>query len=169
MRPFPSLRITFTSPALRIPGLLQTKFLERVGGPSHVREGILDALAHGTSVTAKISWLSSPGGPSDGVRGSLEGKPRWIHCTPLLGSDEKVGVWMIVMVEHEEVTGSLNRGGSMSDAGSVASPRFNGNKLYNQYLTREGKSPTHEGSQTSRHTAGREREPRAAEHNFKDF
>ena len=116
MRPYPSLRITFTSPALRIPGLLQTKFLDRIGGPSHVREGILDALAHGPGVTAKISWLTESANagqhdrrPSNGSTTHLEGKPRWIHCTPLLGSDERVGVWMVVMVENEEVTGQLNR------------------------------------------------------------
>lgn len=39
------------------------------------------------------------------------GKARWIHCTPLLGSDDRVGVWMVVMVEAEEVTGRLNRSG----------------------------------------------------------
>lgn len=135
VRPYPSLRITFTSPALRIPGLLQTKFLDRIGGPHHVREGILDALSHGTSVTAKISWLTGTG--------VVEGKPRWVHCTPLLGSDEKVGVWMIVMVENEEVTGTLNARRRESDAASnatgVSNPRFTEDKLYNQYLMREGK------------------------------
>lgn len=172
MRPYPSLRITFTSPALRIPGLLQTKFLERVGGPSHVREGILDALAHGTSVTAKISWLMHSSA-SDGVRGNMEGKPRWIHCTPLLGSDEKVGVWMIVMVEQEEVTGSLTRGASIADSSEVRSPgaassRFTGSKLYTEYMRREGKSPPVNGSQHSRQSSTA-RDAAAAEENFKNF
>lgn len=27
--------------------------------------------------------------------------PRWIHCTPLLGQNGAVGVWMIVLVEDE--------------------------------------------------------------------
>lgn len=173
VRPYPSLRITFTSPALRIPGLLQTKFLDRVGGPSHVREGILDALAHGTSVTAKISWLVNSGGPNDGVRGNaMEGKPRWIHCTPLLGSDEKVGVWMIVMVEHEEVTGALNRAGSMPSGlqsptqSGAGSTRFTNNKLFTEYMRREGRAPA-DGSVASRHSS--ERDARSAERNFKDF
>lgn len=177
VRPYPSLRITFTSPALRIPGLLQTKFLDRVGGPQHVREGILDALAHGTGVTAKISWLTNSGANGDRHSSSLEGKPRWIHCTPLLGSDEKVGVWMIVMVENEEVTGALNS--HRAAAGGMASPiqmgaassRFTGDKLYEEYLRREGqdvgsiRSPRsqHGGSQVSM------RERRAAENSFKDF
>jgi len=95
VRPYPSLRITFTSAALRIPGLLQSRFLDRVGGPLHVREGIYDALSQGVGVTAKISWLTASNAGGD--RSGLEGKPRWIHCTPLLGSDAKVGVWMVGM------------------------------------------------------------------------
>lgn len=34
-------------------------------------------------------------------------KTRYISCTPLFGSDDQVGVWMIVMVENEQVTGGL--------------------------------------------------------------
>ena len=41
-------------------------------------------------------------GPGDGLA-----KTRYISCTPLLGSDDQVGVWMVVMVENETVTGSL--------------------------------------------------------------
>ena len=41
-------------------------------------------------------------GAGDGVA-----KTRYISCTPLLGSDDQVGVWMVVMVENETVTGSL--------------------------------------------------------------
>lgn len=141
VRPYPSLRITFTSPALRIPGLLQTKFLDRVGGPQQVREGVLDSLAHGMSVTAKISWLTGAGGQNFNM--PSEGKPRWIHCTPLLGSDDKVGVWMIVMVENEEITGTLNARSNLNEGpGSpmgAASARYTGHKLYTEYLRREGK------------------------------
>ncbi|KAI9652924.1 MAG: hypothetical protein M1821_007771 [Bathelium mastoideum] len=172
VRPWPSLRITFTSPALRIPGLMQSKFLDRIGGPQHVREEILDSLSHGISVTAKISWLTNaqaqsrsnrPHQHSDdsgygddydlaGSRNTFEGKPRWIHCTPLLGSDEKVGVWMVVMVESEEYTGQLNvlsklnmnnpyheTSATGSPSLGAASARYTGNKLYAEYLRREGK------------------------------
>ncbi|KAK5134953.1 hypothetical protein LTR08_005904 [Meristemomyces frigidus] len=194
VRPYPSLRITFTSPALRIPGLLQTKFLDRIGGPTHVRDGILDALSHGTSVTAKISWLtesaaarqngsrdSSDRRPSQNSQqsSSMEGKPRWIHCTPLLGSDERVGVWMVVMVENEEVTGQLNRhqqqfgseaGGLGSPLMGAASPRFTQSKLYAEYLRREGRPET-EGSQRTAHGSvrGIERERREVDDQFRDF
>ncbi|KAI9735243.1 MAG: hypothetical protein M1834_001833 [Cirrosporium novae-zelandiae] len=34
-------------------------------------------------------------------------KPRWISCTPLCGSDDRVSVWMVVMVEREVVSGGL--------------------------------------------------------------
>jgi len=107
VRPYPSLRITFTSPALRIPGLAQSRLLDRIGGPQHIRDGIFESLSQGIGVTAKVSWLHTATNPGE-KRSSLEGKPRWIHCTPMLGSDEKVGVWMIVMIEKEEITGALN-------------------------------------------------------------
>ncbi|RMY77040.1 hypothetical protein D0863_01592 [Hortaea werneckii] len=183
VRPYPSLRITFTSPALRIPGLLQTKFLDRIGGPQHVREGILESLAHGQGVTAKISWLTNSASSVAGDRQSLalEGKPRWIHCTPMLGSDERVGVWMVVMVENEEVTGQLNRHRYESTPGSptalgAASSSYNGNKLYAEYLRREGK-PTAFGSQrggsqrtqSSARDREIEKEIREVDEHFKDF
>ncbi|KAK4547412.1 hypothetical protein LTR36_001068 [Oleoguttula mirabilis] len=184
VRPYPSLRITFTSPALRIPGLLQTKFLDRIGGPQHVREGILDALAHGTGVTAKISWLTNSAASLQGgerrASASLEGKPRWIHCTPLLGSDERVGVWMVVMVENEEVTGQLNRHNPQAEGGigspmGAASPRFTGNKLYAEYMRREGR-PEASGSPFagiggggSQKTYSTTRERRDVDDQFRDF
>lgn len=115
VRPHPSMRIIFVSPALRIPGLLQSSFLSRIGGPGHVRDGLSEAFENGESVTAKITWL--PQGRSDdneysrpgsrGGGGSDGGRTRYISCTPLLGSDDKVGVWMVVMVENEQVTGAL--------------------------------------------------------------
>ncbi|PVI08504.1 hypothetical protein DM02DRAFT_679210, partial [Periconia macrospinosa] len=103
VRPYPSLRITFTSPSLRIPGLCQSKLMDRIGGPQHVREGILRAFAQGIGVTAKISWLTQ----TQQSESLFEGRPRWIHCTPLIGSDMKPGVIMIVMVDKEEITGTL--------------------------------------------------------------
>ncbi|KAI5369274.1 Putative PAS domain-containing protein [Septoria linicola] len=137
VRPYPSLRITFTSPSLRIPGLLQTKLLDRIGGPPSIREGLLDALSRATGVTARIHWLTSH------THSEIEGsRIRWLHCTPLLGSDERVGVWMIVIVEDENVmaSGSLRRMGS-SDAMSNRSgaQRFTSSRLYADYLRREGR------------------------------
>jgi hypothetical protein len=88
-----------------------------------VREGLSDAFESGAAVTAKVTWLpngraSEDVGDSmngDSRPGSRRGGPpsddgqriRYISCTPLLGSDDQVGVWMVVMVENEVVTGSL--------------------------------------------------------------
>ncbi|KAL8982468.1 MAG: hypothetical protein Q9205_003036 [Flavoplaca limonia] len=123
LRPYPSLRIIFVSPALRIPGLLQAPFLSRIGGPQHVRSGLANAFENGEGITAKITWLpqgrpdteesfaSRPGSQRNSTVGSnagnSEGRTRYISCTPLFGSDDKVGVWMVVMVENKTVTGSL--------------------------------------------------------------
>jgi hypothetical protein len=71
--------------------------MDRIGGPHHIREGIQDALTQGIGVTAKITWLTQARGQAEY---GVEGRPRWIHCTPLLGSDDKVGVWMIGMSTH---------------------------------------------------------------------
>ncbi|KAL8799437.1 MAG: hypothetical protein Q9182_005881 [Xanthomendoza sp. 2 TL-2023] len=129
LRPYPSLRIIFVSPSLRIPGLLQAPILSRIGGPPHVRSGLASAFENGEGITAKVTWLPQgrsdvddaqadrPGGqhggnPSHNNKihngGNREGgRTRYISCTPLLGSDDKVGVWMVVMVENETITGSL--------------------------------------------------------------
>ncbi|KAL8638929.1 MAG: hypothetical protein Q9228_003961, partial [Teloschistes exilis] len=134
LRPHPSLRIIFVSPALRIPGLLQSPFLSRIGGPPRVRNGLAKAFEQGEDITAKVTWLpqgrptstyedraslpSRPGSRTEEARNESTGFPaaaereresrtRYISCTPLLGSDDQVGVWMVVMVENETVTGSL--------------------------------------------------------------
>lgn len=52
VRPAPSLRILFASPSLRIPGLLQSSLLDRIGGPIRVREQVIEALVKGQCVTA---------------------------------------------------------------------------------------------------------------------
>ncbi|KAL8733722.1 MAG: hypothetical protein Q9166_001915 [cf. Caloplaca sp. 2 TL-2023] len=146
LRPHPSLRIIFVSPALRIPGLLQTPFLSRIGGPPHVRSGLAIAFENGEGITAKVTWL--PQGRSDtedslagqpasrygesqtgtnASDGSGRGRTRYISCTPLLGSDDKVGVWMVVMVENETVTGSLpSRANALARYGrSYSNPHHN--------------------------------------------
>lgn len=96
VRPYPSLRILFASPSLRIPGILQSNIMDRIGGSGRVRDQVQQALADGRGVTAKIRWISSP-------RRNVEySRPRWIHATPLLGSNGGVGVWMVIIVDEEE-------------------------------------------------------------------
>ncbi|KAK4690111.1 hypothetical protein P7C71_g6613, partial [Lecanoromycetidae sp. Uapishka_2] len=101
--------------------LLQSPFLSRIGGPAHVREGLSEAFEQGAAVTAKVTWLpqgrSGEDADADSRPSSRRGgggafaesqqRTRYISCTPLLGSDDQVGVWMVVMVENELVTGSL--------------------------------------------------------------
>ncbi|RDI81138.1 hypothetical protein Vi05172_g9027 [Venturia inaequalis] len=100
VRPYPSLRILFSSPSLRVPGILQSPFLNRIGGSSRVRDELTAALAEGRGVTAKVRWISS--------RSDEEGRARWIHCTPLLGGNGSVGVWMVVIVDDEVGGGSTS-------------------------------------------------------------
>lgn len=130
-------------------------------------------MSSGIGVTAKITWIpttttesshhsgsfSSRDAPqyqhnrnTSGFGAEAEGKHRWVHCTPLLGSDEKVGVWMVVMVESESITGSIHsqqqhQRSSLNlayapDRGNITSPVYapTSNKLYNQYLRREGRN-----------------------------
>ncbi|KAK0635536.1 hypothetical protein B0T17DRAFT_612388 [Bombardia bombarda] len=96
VRPGPDLRILFASPSLRVPGILQTPLLSRIGGPGQVREELARAFRDGTVVTARIRWVSKL---------DREGRSRWIHCTPLLGSNGAVGVWMVVIVDGDEDEG----------------------------------------------------------------
>ncbi|KAF2209663.1 hypothetical protein CERZMDRAFT_69800 [Cercospora zeae-maydis SCOH1-5] len=116
IRPAPSLRILFTSPSLRVPGILQSPFLNRIGGSSRVRTDLAAALAEGRGVTAKIRWLTRPDEAGEG-----EGRPRWIHCTPLLGHSGAVGVWMVVLVDEEGSSPGTSSGRRFRQAPPVSS------------------------------------------------
>ncbi|KAH6655325.1 hypothetical protein BKA67DRAFT_508066, partial [Truncatella angustata] len=102
VRPYPSLRVLFASPSLRVPGMLQSNLMHRIGGSSKVREAIAQAFADGNGVTAKVRWISGRGEQQQQQQNNVEGRGRWIHCTPLLGSNGTVGVWMIVLVDDEQ-------------------------------------------------------------------
>ncbi|KAI9694876.1 MAG: hypothetical protein M1822_000492 [Bathelium mastoideum] len=105
VRPYPSLRILFTSPSLRVPGILQSHFLSRIGGSSRVRDELTQALASGRGVTAKIRWVAR----ADDVNEENPGRSRWIHCTPLVGHNGQVGVWMVVLVDDDKDEGAVKR------------------------------------------------------------
>lgn len=96
IRPYPSFRILFASPTLRVPGILQAPFMDKIGGSSRVRNELSAALAEGRGVTAKVRWVSKV---------DEDGRSRWIHCTPLLGSNGQIGVWMIVLVDDDQAAG----------------------------------------------------------------
>ncbi|EXJ74136.1 uncharacterized protein A1O5_02430 [Cladophialophora psammophila CBS 110553] len=93
VRPYPSLRILFASPSQRLPGILQSPFLNKIGGSNRVREELTTAFAEGRGVTAKVRWVT---------KGDDQGKNKWIHCTPLLGQSGQIGVWMVVVVDDEK-------------------------------------------------------------------
>lgn len=93
VRPYPNLRILFASPSLRVPGILQSPLLNKIGGSQRVRDELTQALANGRGVTARVRWVSKT---------DLEGRSRWIHCTPLIGSNNTIGVWMVVLVDDED-------------------------------------------------------------------
>lgn len=67
--------------------------MNKIGGSARVRDELTAAMAEGRGVTAKVRWVS---------RTDEEGRNRWIHCTPLLGSNGQIGVWMIVLVDDEK-------------------------------------------------------------------
>ena len=67
--------------------------MDRIGGSSRVRDELSTALAEGRGVTAKVRWVS---------RADEDGRNRWIHCTPLLGSNGQIGVWMVVLVDDDQ-------------------------------------------------------------------
>lgn len=100
VRPYPNLRILFASPTLRVPGILQSPLMNRIGGSPRVREELTRALADGRGVTAKVKWVA---------KGIPEGRSRWMHCTPLIGSNGAIGVWMIVLVDDEDKLGNRFR------------------------------------------------------------
>ena len=99
---------------------MQSSLLDRIGGADHVREGLIEALEQGVPITARVRWLalsrSGSLGSGRGREGSLrsardggdgdadgereKGKTRWLCCTPLFGSDDRVGVWVVVMIEE---------------------------------------------------------------------
>ncbi|CAK3957028.1 K+-channel ERG [Lecanosticta acicola] len=150
VRPAPSLRITFTSPTLRIPGLLQTKLLDRIAGPPRIKQNLEEALSRGTTgVTAKIAWLTRTA-TIEGAGG--ESKSRFLHCTPLFDANQAVGVWMVVVVEPEQITGALNGNGGGGNGGQQSRGPSRGGgggigvvdamtskRLYAEYL-REGQA-----------------------------
>lgn len=67
--------------------------MTKIGGSSRVRDELTSALAEGRGVTAKVRWIS---------KADEEGRNRWIHCTPLLGSNSQIGVWMVVLIDEEQ-------------------------------------------------------------------
>ena len=98
VRPYPSLRILFTSPSLSLPGIVQAPVMDKLGGSGRVRYELTQALEEGREVTAKIRWKASP---------SDEGQDRWIFFTPLVGKRGRIGVWIAIL--EDDIPESMER------------------------------------------------------------
>lgn len=67
--------------------------MNKIGGSRRVQDELTTAFAEGRGVTAKVRWVS---------KADEDGRNRWIHCTPLLGSNGQIGVWMVVLVDDDQ-------------------------------------------------------------------
>ncbi|KAK5054728.1 hypothetical protein LTR84_001620 [Exophiala bonariae] len=106
-----SLRVVFQSPTLRqrFGNVVQHPFLSHIAAPLNTLAGLKESLGSGVAVSAKINFMLDPGKRRDGTEikpGSKpdNSRPCWISATPLLGSDDSIGVWMIVFVEKRKVS-----------------------------------------------------------------
>ncbi|KAH0843299.1 non-specific serine/threonine protein kinase [Fonsecaea pedrosoi] len=113
VRPAPSLRIVFVSSVLRrrVGNIIQHPFLSHVAAPTNTLKGLKESFSVGVPVSAKINLLLEAGNQPHGtatrsggrLQDAGQGRVCWISATPLLGGDDKVGVWMIVVVENAKV------------------------------------------------------------------
>ncbi|KAJ9632827.1 hypothetical protein H2204_007557 [Knufia peltigerae] len=113
IRAAPSLRIVFVSPRLRrrFGNIVQHPFLAHIGASPVTLAGLRESLGTGIPVSAKVNFMVNAGERRDGISIPAGSKPgnlghhrvSWISATPLIGSDGKVGVWMIVVVERAKV------------------------------------------------------------------
>lgn len=92
LRPHPSLRVLFVSPSLQTPDILQTPVTNYIRGSGPVRDKLIQALADGQTVSAKVRWVT---------RTDTAGEIRWMAFTPLLGGNGKIGVWVAVFVDSD--------------------------------------------------------------------
>ncbi|KAL9624857.1 MAG: hypothetical protein Q9160_000904 [Pyrenula sp. 1 TL-2023] len=116
LRPSSSLRIIFVSPSLRKMGnMLQTPFFSHISSSASVLSGLKESFDSVTPVTANVSWRTTSikrprtrdqhSTAADGQNGnvvdeSLGPRACWISATPLLGSDDQVGIWMVLLIER---------------------------------------------------------------------
>ncbi|KXT06905.1 hypothetical protein AC578_7236 [Pseudocercospora eumusae] len=125
LRPAPSLRILFASPTLRVPGILQSPFLNRIGGSPRMRADLENAFLEGKPVTARVKWLAVPNSMGEG-----HGKTRWVHCTPLIHVSGGIGLWMVVIIIPDETDSAaesvVSRSASRLETRGPSRPRMTG-------------------------------------------
>ncbi|EXJ71279.1 uncharacterized protein A1O5_05085 [Cladophialophora psammophila CBS 110553] len=113
VRPAPSVRIIFVSSVLRrrVGNIIQHPFLSHVAASTNTLKGLKESFYAGVPVSAKITLLLEAGDRHDGtvtrvgnkLQDAGQGRVCWVSATPLLGSDNRIGVWMAVIVENTKV------------------------------------------------------------------
>lgn len=63
--------------------------------------GLKEAFEQGAAVTAKVIWTPKVKTGSDAAE--IHSSTKYISCTPLLGSDDQIGVWMVVLVDTDMI------------------------------------------------------------------
>jgi hypothetical protein len=91
--------------------------MSKIGGSHRVRDELTAALAEGRGVTAKVRWITKL---------DEEGRNKWIHCTPLIGSNGNIGVWMVVIVDDAKSPSKFTSGARLpppvADDGRLRTP-----------------------------------------------
>ncbi|KIW91081.1 uncharacterized protein Z519_07975 [Cladophialophora bantiana CBS 173.52] len=113
IRPAPSLRIIFVSSVLRrrVGNIIQHPFLSHVAASTNTLKGLKESFFAGVPFSAKINLLLEAGDRQDGtvtrvgnkLQNAGQGRVCWVSATPMLGSDDRIGVWMAVIVENTKV------------------------------------------------------------------
>jgi PAS domain S-box-containing protein len=141
MRPSPSLKIIFASPALRKMGnLVQSAFLSHVTAPPATLKGLKESFEAGNPVTAKVMFSAQASKSKDGrqfdrgqgkkdidekISSSKMGRTYWVSATPLLGGDDEIGVWMVVLVDQRSLGSDTSYMRSHDKSQSITPSRVN--------------------------------------------
>lgn len=116
VRPGPSLHILFASSALQsTTDLRQTPLLSHISTSVNTLAGLQKAFAQGIPVMGRVVWKPSMKAANNAASGShnsrysghgaeslgtsAAGQSQWLNATPLVGSDDRVGVWVIVILK----------------------------------------------------------------------
>lgn len=153
-RPHPSLRIIFVSPSMRTPGLLRTPLFSKVSGSTSTMQSLESAFEDGASVTCKVVWL--PAGTSAREGQENPARQRWMRATPLLGSDDDIGIWMCVFVPVREDDNRAPR-----SMGSASGIEFDFAKREQQMKGQRGTSGPSQSRTSVRRCSSRSRDTRS--------
>ena len=108
--------------------------MNKIGGSSGVRDELTTALAEGRGVTAKVHWVSKI---------DEDGRNRWIHCTPLIGSNGQIGVWMVIIIDDDQ---DLSRRWKQAPPVGPHRGKVYGRDDRERYVANDGYAPGSTGS-----------------------